>query len=93
MNIRNIRTPPARLGTIALAAMVALPFLAADAMAAKETFQRSKPHLNVGTIGHPPQEPGNLANSGGTGTTSPDADPDGKDCKPDPSKPADAQTC
>ena len=89
----NTSTVRARLTGAALAAMFALPFLAADAIAAKEKFQRSKPHVNVGTIGHV-EEPDNLANPGGSGTTAPADDRlDSQNCTPDPSKPTDAQTC
>lgn len=48
----NIRMPLVRLAMVAFAASITSPFLVVDAMAAKETFQRNKPHVNVGTIGH-----------------------------------------
>jgi hypothetical protein len=89
----DIPIPSAKLATMALAAMVALAFLAADAMAAKEKFERTKPHVNVGTIGQVDQEPVGLANPVGSGATPPVPGPSGNDCKPDPSKPADAQGC
>ena len=91
----TIRMPFTRLAMVVLAAMVALPFVAADAMAAKEKFERTKPHVNVGTIGNSDQDgPGGLATPAGDGTTTPnDTGPADQDCKPDPSKPADAQAC
>lgn len=88
----NIRMPLARLAAVAIAAMVAVPLLAADAMAAKAKFERNKPHVNVGTIGHVDQQPGALATPDSNGTAAPDSSPD-DDCKPDPSKSADAQAC
>jgi hypothetical protein len=87
----DISTPLARLA--AIAAMFALPFFAGDAMAAKEKFERTKPHVNIGMIGHIGQEPGDLANPDGNATTGPDSNPGASDCKPDPSMPAAGQTC
>jgi hypothetical protein len=90
----KFRTPLAPIAVMALAVTLAQPFLAADAMAAKERFQRTKPHVNVGTIGHVDQDgPSALATPDDNGTTSPDPNPDDNNCKPDPSKPADAQSC
>ena len=91
----KIRMPFARLAMVVPAAVLALTFVAADAMAAKEKFERTKPHVNVGTIGNVDQDgPGGLATPDGEAATSPnDNRPGGQDCKPDPSKPADAQAC
>lgn len=88
-----ISTPIARFAALALATMVALLLLAADAMAAKEKFERTKPHVNVGTIGHVDNpNPGELtAPESGAASTS--GSSGANDCKPDPSKPADAQSC
>jgi hypothetical protein len=61
-----------------LLALAALPLSAPDAFAAKDKFERSKPHVNVGTIGTTSSQTG----AGGmTTTTSGDAE-----CPPDPSK-------
>lgn len=66
----NFRMPLVRLAMVAFAASITSPFLVVDVMAAKEKFERTKPHVNVGTIGNvgssqttseiatPPAEPG-----------------------------------
>jgi hypothetical protein len=89
----NIRALLASLTGAAAAATVALPLFAVDAMAAKEKFQRTKPHVNVGTIGNVDQEPGGQTNAGGNGTTSLQSnDPSDQDCEPAPSKAAGQST-
>lgn len=67
----NITVPFVRLAMVALAASFASPLFTADAMAAKEKFQRTKPHVNVGTIGNVDQEPRGLAVSQGGESRSP----------------------
>jgi hypothetical protein len=42
-------------------ALLAAQTLASGAMAAKEKFERTKPHVNVGTIGHVDDGPDQLA--------------------------------
>jgi hypothetical protein len=89
----NISTPLARLAAMALATTFALPLLAVDAMAAKEKFERTKPHVNVGTIGHvDTPNPAELTAPTG-GTTSTSNSPGDNDCKPDPSKAGDQSAC
>jgi len=89
----NISAPLARLAAIVPAATFAFSLLAVDAMAAKEKFERTKPHVNVGTIGHvdDPNPTELTAPTGGTTSTS--QSPGDKDCKPDPSKAGDQSTC
>ena len=89
----DVRMSSTKLLAAASLTTLALLFLSADAMAAKAKFERSKPHVNVGTIGHVDQEPGDLTNPDGNSATSPDTDRSGEQCVPDPSKPADAQAC
>jgi len=89
----NLRALLASLTGAAVAATLALPFFAVDAMAAKEKFQRTKPHVNVGTIGHVDNpNPAELTAPAGGTTPTPD-NSGANDCKPDPSKVEDQSTC
>lgn len=67
----NITVPFVRLAMVALAASFASPLFTANAMAAKEKFERKKPHVNVGTIGNVDQAPGGLAVSQGDESRNP----------------------
>jgi hypothetical protein len=89
----NISTLLARLAAMTLATATALPLLAADAMAAKEKFERTKPHVNVGTIGHV-DNPNPAELTAPAGETTPTSNNSGaSDCKPNPSKAEDQPTC
>lgn len=76
------RSQGMKLAGAALLTLAALQISAFDAFAAKEKFQRSKPHVNVGTIG-------TTSASGAGGMTSTPEQPSGDtpvDCEPDPAK-------
>jgi hypothetical protein len=84
----DARKQLARLIGSGLVTTVALAVLSVDAMAAKEKFQRSKPHVNVGTIGSPDSgQQDNLIAPMGTGTASPQPGSLAGDCAQDPSTP------
>jgi hypothetical protein len=73
-----------KLAGAALLTLFALPLSAPDAFAAKEKFQRSKPHVNVGTIG-----PTSSETPAGSMTTAPTETTDTvPECEPDPAKAA-----
>jgi GTPase len=77
----NITVPFVRLAMVAFAASITSPFLTVDAMAAKETFERNKPHVNVGTIGHVDQDKSSQIETGNNGTTSlQSGNPGDQDC-------------
>lgn len=55
-----------KVAGLTLLTAFSIHFVTTDAMAAKEKFERTKPHVNIGTIGHDQQGPGQLTgNSGG----------------------------
>lgn len=81
-----ILTPLAKVVASAFVAVFVLNVFAGDAMAAKATFERNKPHVNVGTVSQSAsggsQATGELATQDGNRTA------DG--CTSDASKSADA---
>jgi len=82
----NFAMPLVRLAIVAFAASFTTPFLSADAMAAKEKFERNKPHVNIGTIGHVDNGKSSQSNTGQSGATSLQSNnPGGQDCVQDPS--------
>ena len=76
------RSQGMKLAGAALLTLAALQISAFDAFAAKEKFTRTKPHVNVGTIGTTSSQ------SAGGMTSTPDQGSDTvpPDCEPDPSK-------
>ena len=76
------RSQVMKLAGAALLTMFAMQLSAFDALAAKEKFTRTKPHVNVGTIGT------TSSDSAGGMTSTPDQGSDAvpTDCEPDPSK-------
>lgn len=90
----NIRTPIVNLAIVAFAASITSPFLTADAMAAKEKFERTKPHVNIGTIGHVDNGKSTLVDPGDAGATSlQSGDSVEQGCQPDPTKGEGQSTC
>jgi hypothetical protein len=81
------RSQVMKLAGAALLTLAALQMSAFDAFAAKETFVRSKPHVNVGTIG-----PATSQTGAGGMTSTPEQPSDNitADCEPDPSKTGEA---
>jgi hypothetical protein len=79
------RSQVMKLAGAALLTLAALQISAFDAFAAKEKFVRSKPHVNVGTIG----TTSSATSAGGmTAPSTPEQPSDNTpaDCEPDPSK-------
>lgn len=81
----NKRSRGMKLAGAAVLALAALQLSAPDAFAAKDKFERSKPHVNVGTIGTTSSPTG-----AGDMTAPPDQPSDAMpaDCEPDPAKAA-----
>ena len=79
----NVSVQTVKILTIATAAALAAPLLTVDAMAAKEKFERTKPHVNVGTIGNggSSENPNNLATPQGGNAADGNSSTSG-DCKP-----------
>lgn len=67
------RSRPTRLILAASLALFASQAFVTGAMAAKEKFERTKPHVNVGTIGKT-ETPGDLTTGQSTGVVVPPAD-------------------
>jgi len=88
----KLTIPLVRLAIVAFAASFASPFLTVDAMAAKAQFERNKPHVNVGTIGHVDQgKNAEIDTSGATSLQS--SSSGGQGCQPDATKAEDQPAC